>query len=221
MAETAVKPARRWPFNKKQNQKILLWLTHIGSLLPLVRLYWRFRNNALGADPIREILFFTGITALVLLVLTVAVTPLITLFGWSQLAPLRKWFGLYSFLYVNLHFVDWLWLDYGFNWQFISQGILNQRFVLVGFAAWLLMVPLAMTSNRRSQKWLKRNWRKLHQLTYVIIILALLHFFWLVKNVYIEPTIYAVIVVILLALRIPSVRKYVATQRRKLVKRFR
>ena len=187
--------------------------------MPLARLWWRYSNNALGADPIREILFFTGITSLVLFVLMLAVTPLNTLFGWKQLIPLRKPLGLYGFLYVNLHFLDWLWLDYGFDWQFILGGILDQRFVLVGFVAWVLLVPLAITSNRRSQKWLGRNWKRLHQLVYVIIILALFHFFWLVKNVYVEPTIYAIILAALLAMRIPSVRKYVANQRRRLLKR--
>lgn len=213
--------AEKWPLNRKQNQRLLLLITHIGSLLPLARLYWRFSNNDLGADPVREILFFTGITALVLLVLSLAVTPLNTLFGWRQLIPTRKWLGLYSFLYVNLHFLDWLWLDYGFNWQFIVDGILDQRFVLVGFAAWLLLIPLALTSNRWSMKKLGKRWKKLHQLVYVIIILVLLHFFWLVKNVYVEPTVYAIIVGVLLAMRIKQVRSFIANQRHRVTNLFK
>ena len=219
MTKTIEKSAFKWPLSKKQNQKLLTWITHIGALLPLVRLYWRYSNNALGADPIREILFFTGITALVLFVLSLAITPLNTWFGLKQLIPLRKPLGLYGFLYVNLHFLDWLWLDYGFNWQFILGGILKQRFVLVGFAAWVLLIPLAATSNRWSQKKLKKSWKRLHQLFYVIIILVVLHFFWLVKNIYTEPTVYAIIVAVLLASRLTPVRKYVAAQRRKILKR--
>lgn len=218
MADTMTKTAKR-PLNRKQTQALLRWGTHIGALLPLLRLYWRYSTNNLGADPIREILFFTGITALVLFVLSLAVTPLNILFGWKQLIPLRKPLGLYGFLYINLHFLDWLWLDYGFNWQFIVGGILKQRFVLVGFAAWLLLVPLAATSNKWSQKKLGKSWKRLHQLVYVIIILALLHFFWLVKSVYIEPTIYAIIVAILLIVRIKPVRKYLVDKRRKILKR--
>lgn len=209
---------RRKP-NRKLVQELLRWGTHIGSLAPLAVLLWEFNNNTLGADPIREILFFTGTAALVLLVISLAITPLNTLLGLKQLIPLRKPTGLYGFMYVCLHLLTFVWLDYGLNWEFIVDGVLNQRFVLVGFIAFLLLVPLALTSNRWSQKRLGKKWKQLHKLTYLVIILSLVHFFWLVKNVYWEPTIYAVIVAILLLLRVKPIRQAVSRQRRKLLGR--
>ena len=194
-------------FNKKTTGKLLQIGTHIGSLIPLAVLIWEYQTGRLGADPVREILFHTGTTSLVLLVLSLAATPLNILFGVKQVLPLRKPLGLYAFFYVSLHLLTFLWLDYGFVWDFIVDGILEQRFVLVGTAAFLLLIPLAATSNRWSQRKLGKKWKQLHKLVYVIIILALVHFFWLVKNVYVEPTIYAVIVGGLLITRIPPIRQ--------------
>lgn len=211
--------AEKRPFNKNNRKEILRWGTHVGALLPLVRLYWRFSSNNLGVDPVREILFFTGITSLVLLVLSLAVTPISFIFGFKQIIPLRRLLGLYTFFYTCLHFLTFLWLDYAFEWDFIVGGILEQRFVLVGFAAWLLLLPLALTSNRWSQKKLKKRWKTLHKLVYVIVILALIHFFWLVRNVYVEPTIYAIIVGMLLLTRVKPVRQYIVKQRRNWLKR--
>ncbi|MCP5098977.1 MAG: sulfoxide reductase heme-binding subunit YedZ, partial [Chloroflexi bacterium] len=129
------------------------------------------------------------------------------IFSWKQLLPLRKPLGLYVVFYVSLHLLTFVWLDYGFVWEFIVDGILEQNYVLVGFAAFLLLLPLAATSNRWSQRKLGKNWKKLHKLVYVIIMLALIHFFWLVKNIYTEPTIYAVIVGALLLTRVKPVKQ--------------
>ena len=201
---------------KLEKKTVAQWLrviTHIGSWIPLVVLIWEYQTGRLGADPVREILFHTGTTSLVLLVLSLAATPLNILFGWKQLLPLRKPLGLYAFMYVSLHLLTFVWLDYGFVWSFLVDGILEQRFVLVGFAAFLMLVPLAATSNRWSQRKLGKNWKQLHKLVYVIIVLALIHFFWLVKNVYVEPTIYAVIVGALLLTRIRPIRQQLARSR--------
>lgn len=201
---------------KLDKKTVVQWLrtiTHIGSWIPLVVLIWEYQTGRLGADPVREILFHTGTTSLVLLVLSLAATPLNILFGWKQLLPLRKPLGLYAFMYVSLHLLTFVWLDYGFVWSFLVDGILEQRFVLVGFAAFLLLVPLAATSTRWAQRKLGKNWKRLHKLVYVIIVLALIHFFWLVKNVYVEPTIYAVIVGVLLLTRIRPIRQRLARSR--------
>ncbi len=200
-------------FNKKTGTQLLRIATHVGSLIPLAVLIWEYQTGRLGADPVREILFHTGTTSLVLLVLSLAATPLNILLGWKQVLPLRKPLGLYAFFYVSLHLLTFLWLDYGFVWDFIVDGVLEQRFVLVGTAAFLLLVPLAATSNRWSQRKLGKKWKQLHKLVYVIIILALIHFFWLVKNVYVEPTIYAVIVSGLLLTRIRPIRQQLTRRR--------
>jgi sulfoxide reductase heme-binding subunit YedZ len=206
LVNTSTKKQSR-KLDRKTIGQLLRIATHIGSLIPLAVLVWEFQTNRLGVDPIREILFHTGTTALVLLVLSLAATPLNILLGWKQLLPLRKPLGLYGFFYVSLHLLTFVWLDYGFVWAFIVDGILEQRYVLIGTVAFLLLVPLALTSNRWSQRKLGKRWKQLHKLSYIIIILSLIHFFWLVKNVYTEPTIYAVIVGALLLTRVRPIRQ--------------
>jgi sulfoxide reductase heme-binding subunit YedZ len=207
---------KRRNLDKKTIGRWLRLATHIGAWIPLVVLFWEYWQNLLGVDPIRETLFHTGTTALVLLVLSLAVTPLNTIFGWKQLIPLRKWLGLYAFMYVCLHLLTFVWLDYGFNFLFLYDGILNQRYVIVGFSAFLLLVPLAVTSTKGWQKRLGKRWKKLHSLIYVIIVLALVHFFWLVKNVYTEPAIYAIIVAFLLLARVNPVKQVLLRWQRRM-----
>lgn len=199
--ETAVSTPKTKRWDRKHTARLLTWLTHIGSLVPLAVLLWEYFTNNLGVDPVREILFHTGTTALVLLVMSLAVTPVTIAFGWKQVIPLRRPLGLYAFLYVCLHLLTFVWLDYALNLAFIIDGIVEQPFVLVGTAAFLLLIPLAITSTKGWQKRLGKRWKTLHKLSYLIIILALIHFFWLVKNVYIEPGIYAGIVALLFLAR--------------------
>ena len=176
---------KRW--DRKKTARLLTWLTHIGAWIPLGVLLWEYFTNNLGVDPVREILFHTGTTALVLLVLSLAVTPVTIIFGWKQVIPLRRPLGLYAFFYVCLHLLTFLGLDYAFDLAFIIDGIIEQPFVLVGTAAFLLLIPLAVTSTKGWQRRLGRRWKTLHKLRYVIIMLALVHFFWLIKNIYLEP----------------------------------
>lgn len=199
MAPATMKKTRK--LDRKTATQIFRYSGHIVSLFPLALLIWNYTNNQLGVDPVREILLFTGETSLILLVASLAVTPLKTLFGWTVLFPLRRILGLYAVLYVVLHFGTFIWLDYGLNLQFILDGVLEQNFVLVGFVAFLLLIPLAITSNKYSQRKLGKRWTKLHKLVFVIIALALIHFWWLVKNVYFVPIIYTTIVLFLVALR--------------------
>ncbi|HUM71176.1 MAG TPA: protein-methionine-sulfoxide reductase heme-binding subunit MsrQ [Chloroflexota bacterium] len=193
--------------DRKTNAQILRVSAHIVSLYALALLLLDYYRNNLGADPVREILLRMGEPALVLLILSLAITPLTTLFGWKQLHPLRRIFGLYAFLYVVLHFLTFVWLDYGLNLTYILDGILEQNFVLVGFAAFVLLLPLAITSNKWSQRKLGKKWRTLHKLVYIIILLALIHFWWLVKNVYYMPFLYSAIVTVLLLLRWQPVKQ--------------
>lgn len=200
--ETAVstpQKTKRW--DRKHTARLLTWLTHIGALVPLAVLLVEYFTSNLGVDPVREILFHTGTTALVLLVMSLAVTPVTIAFGWKQVIPLRRPLGLYAFFYVCLHLLTFVWLDYGFDLGFIIDGIVEQPFVLVGTAAFLLLIPLAITSTKGWQKRLGKRWKALHKLSYLIIILVLIHFVWLVKNVYIEPGIYAGIVALLFLAR--------------------
>jgi len=207
--------------DKKKIGRWMLWGMHIGSWIPLALLLFEQWQGLLGVDPVREALFHTGITALVLLVLSLAVTPVKFVTGWNQLIPLRKWLGLYGFMYVCFHLLIFVWLDYGFNLGFLIDGLFNQLYVIVGFVAFLLLIPLAVTSTKGWQKRLGKRWKTLHKLFYLIIILSLIHFFWLVKNVYVEPAIYAVIVALLLLARINPVKQRLLRWQRRLKSRIR
>lgn len=216
----AVSPTKSKRWDRKKTGRILTWLTHTGALVPLAVLLWEYQTNNLGVDPVRQILFHTGTTALVLLVMSLAVTPLKIVAGWNQLIPLRRPLGLYAFFYVCLHFLTFIWLDYGLDLAFIIDGIIEQKFVLVGFAAFLLLIPLAITSTKGWQRRLGKRWKKLHKLNYVIIVLVLIHFIWLVKNVYIEPGIYAGIVALLFLARWNPVKQKLLRWQRQLRSRL-
>ncbi|WP_420629323.1 sulfite oxidase heme-binding subunit YedZ [Candidatus Leptofilum sp.] len=201
--------------NRKKTVRRLTWVTHLGAWVPLVVLVAEYFTNNLGVDPVREILFHTGTTALVLLVLSLAVTPVNIVFGWKQVISLRRPLGLYAFFYVCLHLLTFIWLDYALNLAFIIDGIVEQPFVLVGTVAFLLLIPLAITSTKGWQRRLGKRWKRLHKLSYLIIILVLVHFIWLVKNVYIEPGIYAGIVALLFLARWQPIKtKLLRWQRR-------
>jgi sulfoxide reductase heme-binding subunit YedZ len=189
------------------------WLVHVGGLLPLAWLLWDTAQGQLTVNPIQDITTRTGEAALTLLVLSLACTPLNTLFGLKQVLPLRRPLGLYAFLYVCLHLLTFSVLDYGLDWNLIQQAIVEKRFVLVGFAAFLLLLPLAITSTKWWMRKLGKNWKQLHKLVYLAAPLAVLHFIWLVKSDYREPLIYGAIVIGLLALRAPAIRRAVAKAR--------
>jgi sulfoxide reductase heme-binding subunit YedZ len=153
-------------------------------------------------DPVREITTRTGKTALILLILSLACTPLGTLFGFKQALRVRRALGLYAFMYASLHFATFVGLDYGFDLALLRQAIFDQRYVLAGFAAGLLLLAMAITSTQGWQKLLGKNWKRLHRLAYLAGILAVVHFIWLVKDVR-EPLRYAAVLTALLVLRLP------------------
>lgn len=197
----------------------LLVAAHVGSLVPCVLLVWDYAQGTLGFNPIQEATFRTGKDALLLLVLSLAITPLHTLTGWARLVPLRKWFGLYAFFYVCLHFLIFLGLDYVFNLQLIYQAIFEKPYALVGFVAFLLLLPLAITSTKGWMKRLGKNWKRLHRLVYAAMVLGLLHYSWVQKADIREPLIWSGVVVVLYALRLPPVRRPLIRARQKLITR--
>ena len=190
-------------------------LTHVGALLPLAWLLWDYWQGLFIIDPVQEITTRTGKTALILLILSLACTPMNTIFGFKQVLRVRRPLGLYAFMYAGLHFLTFLGLDYGFDLDLIRQDVLDQRYVLVGFAAGLLLLPLAITSTKGWQKRLGRNWKRLHQLVYLAGILAIVHFMWLVKDIR-EPLRYGVVVALLLVMRIPAIKRAVSNARHQL-----
>ncbi len=191
-------------------------ITHIAALTPLAILIWDFYHDQLTFNPIQEATFRTGKYALVLLVLSLAVTPLNTVFGWRQVVPLRKWLGLYAFMYAAIHFLIFVWLDYGLDLQLLQEAIFEKRYALVGFAAFLILLPLALTSTKGWMRRLGKKWKRLHRLVYLAGLLAVIHFVWLVKSDIREPLVYGAIVGVLLLLRLPVIRKNISKLRSRL-----
>lgn len=184
----------------KRIGKPLLFLV---CLLPLLRLIWLATTNGLGANPIEFITRSTGTWTLVGLLLTLGVTPLRRLTGWNGLIRYRRMLGLFAFFYACLHFTTYIWLDQFFDPASIARDIVKRPFITVGFAAFVLLLPLAFTSTRDMIRRLGRNWQRLHRLIYPIALLGVLHYLWLVKKDVTQPLIYGAVLLILLALRLP------------------
>ncbi|MBE7468799.1 MAG: sulfoxide reductase heme-binding subunit YedZ [Anaerolineae bacterium] len=193
-------------------------LTHVGAVTPLAWLLWDYWFDNLTVNPIQDITFRTGKPALILLVLSLACTPVNTLFGFKQALPLRKPLGLYAFMYVSLHFLIFIGLDYGFDWGLLYEAIFEKRYALVGFAAFLILLPLAVTSTQGWMRRLGKNWKRLHRWVYLAGILAVIHYVWLVKSDIREPLLYGAAVALLLILRLPAVRKAVTNFRSRFKK---
>ncbi|MCB8922325.1 MAG: sulfoxide reductase heme-binding subunit YedZ [Ardenticatenaceae bacterium] len=207
--------------DRKTKANILRWTAHVVALLPLAIIIWRYYTGQLTADPIRDITLRTGWAAIVLLVASLACTPLNIVFGWKQVLPLRRPLGLYAFLYVSLHLLTFVYLDYGLVWGLIQEAIFDKRYALVGLAAFLILLPLALTSSKWSMRKLGKNWKRLHKWVYLAGVLAVVHYFWLVKNVYTQPIIFAVILGGLLLLRVSPVKQQVIRWRQAARKRLR
>jgi len=172
------------------------------SLIPLILIVYKIFTNNLGPEPIKEITHHTGEWALLFIVFTLAMTPLKKITNLNIWISFRRMLGLFAFFYASLHLMTYVGLDYRFDLENISRDILTKKFIFIGFAAWLLLVPLAITSSKKMMGILKHNWKKLHRLTYIIAIFAVVHFIWLVKRDLTEPLIYLFIILALLAFRI-------------------
>jgi methionine sulfoxide reductase heme-binding subunit len=176
----------------------------LGGLYPLARIVLLGFTGGLGANPIEFITRSTGLWTLVFLCITLAVTPVRRLTGLNSLLRFRRMLGLFAFFYVVLHFTTYVWFDKWFDVFAILKDIVKRPFILVGFSAFLLLIPLAVTSPKAMLRKLGRRWQTLHMLIYPIAVLAILHFWWMKagKHDLILPKIYGAIVVVLLAWRV-------------------
>jgi sulfoxide reductase heme-binding subunit YedZ len=193
------------------------WLrlvVHVGALLPLAWGLWHAANGLFLVDPIKEITTLTGRSALILLILSLACTPLNTLLNYYPIIRVRRALGVYAFLYAALHFLTFVGLDYAFDLGLVGAAIFEQLYVVVGFSAGLILLVLALTSTRGWQRRLRKNWKRIHRLVYLAAPLVIVHYVWLSKD-WREPLRYGAVVALLLALRLPWIRASLGRARRR------
>ena len=176
-------------------------LVFIICLLPLVVLIWDGFHDALGANPIEKITHRTGDWSLRFLLITLSITPMRKLVGWKFVIRFRRMLGLFAFFYVCIHFSIYIVFDHFFDMSEIVKVIVKRPYVTVGFTAFVLLVPLAITSTNKMKKRLGVRWKQLHQLVYVIAVLGVLHYLWLVKADVLQPVIHAIVLLVLLSFR--------------------
>ena len=175
----------------------------VACLIPLARLVWLAFQGNLSANPIEFITRSLGTWTLVFLLITLSVTPLRKLLNQPWLIKLRRMLGLFAFFYASLHFVTYIWLDQFFDLQAIYKDVIKRPFITVGFASFLLLIPLAVTSTNNMVRRLGgKRWQKLHRLVYLIAVGGVVHYWWLVKKDITQPVIYAAVLAILLGYRI-------------------
>ena len=191
-------------------------LAHVLALTPLVMLIFYYLRDDLTANPIRYLTLRTGMVGLILLVASLACTPVSILFGWRQAIQIRRTFGLYAFMYITLHLLVYAVVENRLEFQFIWRDLGERRAMLIGIPAFLLLVPLAITSTSGWQRRLGRRWRVLHWLVYLATPLSVLHFYWLDRDIKDTPLTYAAVVSVLLLLRLPPVRRAIVQARYRL-----
>ncbi len=181
---------------------------HILALLPAIWLFWQgwllydFQDNALTANPIKYIHHYTGDWAIRFLLLGLAISPLRKVTGWNRLISFRRMVGLYAFFYVMLHLLNFIVLDYYFDWGTIIKEIIKRPAITFGMTAIILLLPLAVTSTKGWVRRLGKRWIKLHKLIYLITILAVVHNFMMVKADILQPAIHMAILAVLLSYRL-------------------
>lgn len=188
--------------------KVVLWL---GALAPAAWLLAGFFLDWLGVNPIEKVTHVTGMTTLVLLLVTLGVSPVRRLTGWNPLIRLRRPLGLFAFFYAFLHFSVWMGLDLGLQLDWVWEDIVERPYITVGFTAFVLLIPLAVTSTKGWIRRLGKRWSRLHALVYVSTALGCIHFYWLVKSDVRLPLLLAGVFGVLMALRVPF---WVRTRRR-------
>jgi len=174
----------------------------IVCLWPLGTIILDIYYNELGAEPVKKIMNHFGEWTLIFICLTLSMSPLKRITNLSLWIKFRRMLGLFVFFYATIHLLTYVGLDYRFDWEQIINDVLKKKYIYIGFSAWLLLIPLAITSSQKMIKILGRNWKNLHRLVYVIAIFGSLHYIWLSKTIFFKPLIYTLIIVVLLALRI-------------------
>lgn len=185
--------------------KIAVWCL---ALAPLGLLLYDALTGNLQAEPIKDITHRTGWWTLTLLLVTLAITPIRRITGWKQIVKLRRPIGLFAFFYATLHVLIYFGLDQLLAFDYILEDIAKRPYITVGFTAWLLLIPLTVTSTKGWIRKLGKRWQKLHRLVYVVAVLGVLHFLWLVKADIREPLIFGGVLAVLLAFRLRWLKRF-------------
>jgi methionine sulfoxide reductase heme-binding subunit len=189
-------------------------LLHLVSISPFILLVFDVIRGNLTANPIQELMLRTGKLGLIFLILSLSCTPVKTVTGWVGVLKARRLLGLYAFFYACMHVLIFVGLDYFFDFNLILAEIVEKRYILAGLAAFVILIPLAVTSTKGWMKRLKMKWKQLHRLVYLAAILVIVHYIWLVKSDIREPLVYGGVVVALLGLRLAGIRRFIITVRR-------
>jgi sulfoxide reductase heme-binding subunit YedZ len=183
------------------------------SCVPILKLVWDAFTDGLEADPVKDITHRTGWWTLTFILLTLSVTPVRKLTGWNPVIKLRRMLGLFAFFYASLHFLTYAGLDQLFSFEYVGEDILKRPYITVGFTAFLLLIPLAVTSTKGWIRRLGKRWQKLHRLIYVSAVLGVVHFYWSVKADVREPLLFAALLALLLGFRVLTRRKAASPDR--------
>ena len=195
-----------------------LWhylLIHALAIAPLALTAYEYVTNTLPIVLDRHLVIRFGAVGLAFLIASFSITPIGILTGKTNLVPLRRSLGVYGFCYITLHFLAYAWFSNGFDWALIWRDIGERRAMSAGLLALALLPPLALTSTDGWQKRLGRRWKKLHRLVYFAVPLSILHYFWLERDIKDWVFIYATLVAILFAVRLPAIRRAVARTRQR------
>lgn len=167
----------------------------------------KFEREALGVNPIRELEIETGLWTLRFLAITLAITPVRRAFAWNGLAKFRRMLGLFTFFYATVHLSMWAGVDWFFAWGDMGHEIVKHKYILIGMATWLILLPLAVTSTRGWVRRLGKRWAKLHRLVYVAAITGTIHYLWAVKKDTFFPVVYLAVFALLLGYRLVAARR--------------
>ena len=176
------------------------------SLWPIYVISYQIIFNQLGPEPVDRIINHFGEWTLIFILLTLSMTPLKKITKSVEWIKFRRMLGLFTFFYASIHMLSYVGLDYRFDFEPLINDVFKKKFIFIGFSAWLLLIPLAVTSSERMVRLLKQNWKKIHRLIYIIGIFGVLHYIWLSKTIFFKPLIFLIVLVILLLFRIKITR---------------
>ena len=187
---------------------VLKALVHLAAALPLVWLYYGAVNDTIGADPVERVIHFTGIGALNILLISLAITPLAKKFKQPVLIKFRRLLGLWAFTYALLHLLNFLFFELQFDWRLFIDEVIDRPYITVGMFAFAILLPLTVTSISAIKRKMGKSWQQLHNWVYIAAVAIWLHFYWSIKSDIYEPGIYAVALIWLLSLRKDRIKRW-------------